>query len=70
MANGATTKFGCAFYVCFDSLGPFVSYVCSYGTPHISVGVPLYTVGEPCSACGGTHDKRCLGGVVCNNTVL
>ncbi|KAJ1353184.1 hypothetical protein KIN20_009760, partial [Parelaphostrongylus tenuis] len=52
MANGATTKFGCAYQWCnCTSHSPFV-YI---------AGVPLYTKGEPCDLCGGKEVKDVAG---------
>ncbi|KAJ1361452.1 hypothetical protein KIN20_020705 [Parelaphostrongylus tenuis] len=69
MANGATTKFGCAFHTCNNSSRPpFVSFVCTYGQAYIA-GVPLYTQGEPCGLCEGKRSKRCLRRRLCDNSV-
>ncbi|KAJ1367638.1 hypothetical protein KIN20_028589 [Parelaphostrongylus tenuis] len=63
MANAATTKFGCSFSICNESIPPFVSFVCQYGEPHINVGVPIYEEGPPCSDC----NMSCVFGSLCNN---
>ncbi|KAJ1353185.1 hypothetical protein KIN20_009761 [Parelaphostrongylus tenuis] len=70
MVNGATTRIGCAFHICQNGCHPFVSFVCTYGPAHVKFGVPLYTIGRECAACGGKRNKSCLGRSLCNNSVV
>ncbi|KJH39864.1 hypothetical protein DICVIV_14239 [Dictyocaulus viviparus] len=56
MANGGTSKVGCAYQVCGNNYydgnaDPFILFVCTYGDEHIKVGSPLYTEGPPCDSC-------------------
>ncbi|KAJ1346592.1 hypothetical protein KIN20_001438 [Parelaphostrongylus tenuis] len=65
MANAATTSLGCAFTVCKNGgVRPFVSFVCQYGEPHVSVNVPIYKEGAPCSYC----NNKCVFGSLCKYT--
>ncbi|KJH43840.1 hypothetical protein DICVIV_10150, partial [Dictyocaulus viviparus] len=56
MANGGTSKVGCAYQVCGnnyydENADPFILFVCTYGDEHVKVGSPLYTEGPPCDSC-------------------
>ncbi|KAJ1358448.1 hypothetical protein KIN20_016875 [Parelaphostrongylus tenuis] len=63
MANAATTRFGCSFSICNEFSSPFVSFVCQYGKPYVSVDVPIYKEGPPCNDC----NDSCVFGSLCNN---
>ncbi|KAJ1349174.1 hypothetical protein KIN20_004644 [Parelaphostrongylus tenuis] len=80
MANGRSTKVGCAYRVCVpndidmsdESSWPAfdVSVACTYGDANIEIGVPLYTIGTPCTTCGSPKKDTCILNALCNNSVV
>ncbi|KAJ1358458.1 hypothetical protein KIN20_016886 [Parelaphostrongylus tenuis] len=73
IARATTTSFGCSFSVCNESAQPFVSFVCQFGEPHVTVGVPFYKEDPPRNDCNdsGVFDFLCsINGVqVYNKTI-
>ncbi|KAJ1373858.1 hypothetical protein KIN20_036387 [Parelaphostrongylus tenuis] len=81
--NGPVTDFACAYHICgsedattkdyneddeFPS--PKVSLVCQYGRPYLGGSVPIYEIGQPCTACGGKTSDACIWKALCNNSVV
>ncbi|KJH40347.1 hypothetical protein DICVIV_13707, partial [Dictyocaulus viviparus] len=73
MANGKTNKLGCAYHICdadyenYDETGDdskgYLLFVCKYGDPHIKIGTPIYTEGEPCDSC---KDRCTFNNALCD----